>query len=170
MEDFNKRTKSAPRTKNMMTGKWSRINSDCQKFNAIYKHLTRKSGENEADHIENAKDTYMERSGNKKFQYIHAWNILKSYPKWDAAKLIDEDDLAELFSLDTRARPAGQPRPPKKQNQWTPAYEAKRKKELGLLECKELEFLMIDPFSLSSEKTAYIRRKQDEIMKKYPKA
>nr|GEV50227.1 hypothetical protein [Tanacetum cinerariifolium] len=25
------------------------------------------------------------------------------------------------------------------------AYEAKRKKELGLLECRELEFLMIDP-------------------------
>ncbi|GJV55322.1 hypothetical protein Tco_1456327 [Tanacetum coccineum] len=50
------------------------------------------------------------------------------------------------------------------------AYEAKRKKELGLLECKELEFLMIDPFSLSPEKTAYIRRKQDEIMKKISKS
>ncbi|GJV25255.1 hypothetical protein Tco_1377950 [Tanacetum coccineum] len=72
MQDFNTRTKSALCTKNMMTGKWSRINGDCQKFNAIYKHLTRKSGENEAAHIENANDTYMERYGNKKFQYVHA--------------------------------------------------------------------------------------------------
>ncbi|GJZ40023.1 hypothetical protein Tco_0586586 [Tanacetum coccineum] len=71
--------------------------------------ITLKSGENEADHIENAKDTYMERSGNKKFQYLHSWNILKSYPKSDAAKPIDEDNLAELFGLDPRARPAGKP-------------------------------------------------------------
>ncbi|GKE97432.1 hypothetical protein Tco_0020783 [Tanacetum coccineum] len=48
------------------------------------------------------------------------------------------------------------------------AYE--RKKELGLLKCRELEFLMIDPSSLPPEKAAYIRRKQDEIMKKYPNA
>nr|GEU76949.1 retrovirus-related Pol polyprotein from transposon TNT 1-94 [Tanacetum cinerariifolium] len=40
----------------------ARINGDCQKFNAIYKHLTRKSEKNEANLIENAKDTYMERS------------------------------------------------------------------------------------------------------------
>ncbi|GJX73896.1 probable E3 ubiquitin-protein ligase RHY1A, partial [Tanacetum coccineum] len=45
MQYFNTRTKSAPRTKHMMAGKWSRINGDCQRFNAIYKHLTRKSGE-----------------------------------------------------------------------------------------------------------------------------
>ncbi|GKB30486.1 hypothetical protein Tco_0869887 [Tanacetum coccineum] len=50
------------------------------------------------------------------------------------------------------------------------AYEAKRKKELGLLECRELEFLMIDPSSLPPEKAAYIERKQAEIMRKYPNA
>ncbi|GKE71654.1 hypothetical protein Tco_1529726 [Tanacetum coccineum] len=80
----------------------------------FYKHLTRKSGENEAGHIENAKDTYMEQYGNKKFQYVHSWNILKSYPKWDAMKPIDEDNLTELFGLDPRARPADIPRPAKK--------------------------------------------------------
>ncbi|GKC88143.1 hypothetical protein Tco_1148792 [Tanacetum coccineum] len=47
------------------------------------------------------------------------------------------------------------------------AYEAKRVKELGLLECKELKFLMIDTSSLPSEKAAYIERKQVEIMRKY---
>ncbi|GKB70963.1 hypothetical protein Tco_0932375 [Tanacetum coccineum] len=91
----------------MMTGKWSRINGDCQKFNAIYKHLTRKSEKNEADHIENAKDSYMECCDNKKFAYVHVWNILKSYPKWDAAKPIDEVNLAELFGPDLRASTVG---------------------------------------------------------------
>ncbi|GJY85284.1 hypothetical protein Tco_0499310 [Tanacetum coccineum] len=46
------------------------------------------------------------------------------------------------------------------------AYEAKIKKELGFLECRELEFLMIDLESLPPQKAAYIRRKQEEIMKK----
>ncbi|GJT01142.1 hypothetical protein Tco_0822311 [Tanacetum coccineum] len=198
MEDFNTATKSAPCTKNMLTGKWSRINSDCQKFNAIYKHLTRKSSKNEAEHIENAKDTYMERSGNKKFQYLHAWNVLKSYPKWGAMEPIDEDNLAELFGPDPRARPTGKPRPGKKAKSMDTssvrgsqsesltrvisqdyrrkceaaeaAYEVKRKKELGFVEYRELVFLMIDPSSLQPEKAAYIRRKQDEIMKKYSNA
>ncbi|GJU68544.1 hypothetical protein Tco_1254803 [Tanacetum coccineum] len=107
--DFNTRTKSDTRTKNMITEKWSRISSDCQRFNAIYKHLTRKNGKNKSDHIDSAKDTYMERHGNKKFQYVHSWNILKSYLKWDATKPIDEDNLAELFGPDPRARPAGKP-------------------------------------------------------------
>ncbi|GJY03040.1 hypothetical protein Tco_0361192 [Tanacetum coccineum] len=40
------------------------------------------------------------------------------------------------------------------------AYKAKRQKELGLLECRELEFRMIDPSSLPSEKAAYIQKKQ----------
>nr|GFC40541.1 hypothetical protein [Tanacetum cinerariifolium] len=138
----------------------SRINGDCQKFNAIYKHLTRIRGKNEADHIENENDTHMERYGNKKFQYVHAWNILKSYPKWDAVKPIDEDNLAKLFGPDPRARPAAA----------EAAYETKRKKELGLLECGELEFLIIDHSSLPPEKAAYIQRKQFEIMKKYSNA
>ncbi|GKD80894.1 hypothetical protein Tco_1347733 [Tanacetum coccineum] len=110
------------------------------------------------------------------------WKISKSYPKWDAAKPIDEGNLAELFGPDPRAHPAGNLDSRKKQNWWTrrdyrrkceavkAAYEAKRKKELGFLECRELEFLMIDPDSLPPEKVAYIRRKQQEIMKKYPNA
>ncbi|GJR96364.1 hypothetical protein Tco_0268538 [Tanacetum coccineum] len=86
----------------MMTGKWTRMHSDCQRFNAIYKHLTRKSEENNDDHVENAKTGYMERYGNKRFQYVHAWNILKLYPKWDKAEPIDEDNLVELFDPDPR--------------------------------------------------------------------
>nr|GEV14627.1 phospholipase-like protein [Tanacetum cinerariifolium] len=54
---FRKKTKLKKQSRDNLTG----INGDCQKFNSIYKHLTRNSGENEADHIENVKGTYMER-------------------------------------------------------------------------------------------------------------
>ncbi|GKA65111.1 hypothetical protein Tco_0764818 [Tanacetum coccineum] len=50
------------------------------------------------------------------------------------------------------------------------AYEAKRKKELGMLECRELEFLMLDPSTLPPEKQAIIERKQAEIRRKCPNA
>nr|GEV77969.1 glutathione S-transferase T3-like [Tanacetum cinerariifolium] len=58
MDDFNSGTTQGYRTKHMLTGKWSRINGDCQKFNAIYKHIERKSEDNEAEHIEAAKITF----------------------------------------------------------------------------------------------------------------
>ncbi|GKE94869.1 hypothetical protein Tco_1579724 [Tanacetum coccineum] len=50
------------------------------------------------------------------------------------------------------------------------AYKAKKEKELGMLQCRELEFLMIDPSSLPLTKQAIIEMKQAEIMRKYPKA
>ncbi|GJZ55231.1 hypothetical protein Tco_0610424 [Tanacetum coccineum] len=50
------------------------------------------------------------------------------------------------------------------------AYEAKRKKELWMLECRELEFLMIDSSSLTPEKRVIIESKQAETMRKYPNA
>ncbi|GJY96472.1 hypothetical protein Tco_0513382 [Tanacetum coccineum] len=69
----------------------------------------------EVDHIENAKTSYIERYGNKRFQYVHAWNILKSYLKWDAMQPIDKDNLAEIFGPDPRVRPGGKPWLVKKQ-------------------------------------------------------
>ncbi|GJX26595.1 hypothetical protein Tco_0232891 [Tanacetum coccineum] len=182
------------------------MHGDCQRFNAIYKHLTRKSGESDADLVENAKTSYMERYGNKKFQYDHVCNILKNYPKWNAAEPIDEDNLLELFGPDPRERPAGKQWAPKKQisvdtssaggstgkstegsksesvsgvlsqdyrrkcDAAEKAYEAKRQKELGMLQCRELEFLMIDPSSFPPAKRAIIERKQAEIMRKYSDA
>ncbi|GKE16913.1 hypothetical protein Tco_1424490 [Tanacetum coccineum] len=50
------------------------------------------------------------------------------------------------------------------------AYKAKKEKELGMLQCRELEFLMIDPSSLPPAKRAIIEMKQAEIMRKYPNA
>ncbi|GJW68146.1 hypothetical protein Tco_0122570 [Tanacetum coccineum] len=72
-DDFNGRTNRDARTKNMITGKWTRINGECQKFNAIYKHLQRKSGENEHNHIENAKASFADHHEGRKFAYLHAW-------------------------------------------------------------------------------------------------
>ncbi|GKA79121.1 hypothetical protein Tco_0785717, partial [Tanacetum coccineum] len=45
-DDFNKSTNGVSRTKNMITGKWNRMHPDCQ-VHAIYKGITRKSGEND---------------------------------------------------------------------------------------------------------------------------
>ncbi|GJS78075.1 RNA-directed DNA polymerase, eukaryota [Tanacetum coccineum] len=58
MDDFNTGTTQGYRTRHVITVKWTRIKGDCQKFNAIYKHLECKSGENEADHIDAAKITF----------------------------------------------------------------------------------------------------------------
>nr|GEU67181.1 glutathione S-transferase T3-like [Tanacetum cinerariifolium] len=205
MEDFNSRTTSDPRTKSMITGKWTRMHGDCQRFNAIYKHLTRKSGESDVDLVHNAKTSFLQRHGNKKFQYVHVWNILKNYLKWSAAKPIDEDNHQELFGPNPREGPADKQRAKKKQKSGNTssvggstrgstvgsqsesisgvlsqdyrskcedekAYEAKREKELGMLQCREPEFLMIDPSSWPPTKRAIIEMKQAEIMRKYPNA
>ncbi|GJZ42591.1 hypothetical protein Tco_0589846 [Tanacetum coccineum] len=160
MQDFNSRTTAPPRTKNMMTGNWTRMHGDCQRFNAIYKQLTRKSGESGADLVENAKMSYMERY----------------------------DNLQELFGPDPRERPAGKQRAPKKQklvdtssvggstggstggsqsesisslvsqdyrrkcDAAERAYEAQREKDLAIKKCEEMKFLMIDTSNLPPHK------------------
>ncbi|GJS71534.1 glutathione S-transferase T3-like protein [Tanacetum coccineum] len=73
LQYFNNSTIHGSRTKNMLTCKLTRINGDCQKFNAIYKHLERKSGENEADHIENAKINFAaQQAKGRKSSYARA--------------------------------------------------------------------------------------------------
>nr|GEY35714.1 hypothetical protein [Tanacetum cinerariifolium] len=85
MKDFNSRTKSEPRTENMITEKWTRMQGDCQ-----------------SDMV-------------KKIQYVHVRNILKKFPKWNATEPIDADNLQELFGPDPREHPASKQRAPKKQ-------------------------------------------------------
>nr|GEW60450.1 hypothetical protein [Tanacetum cinerariifolium] len=93
----------------------TRINGDCQKFDAIYKHLESKSEENEAGHIEAAKVTFAtQRPKRRKFQLEHAWRILKGHSKWDAPKPLDTEDHTEIFGPDARPLPAGKTRPAKK--------------------------------------------------------
>ncbi|GKA65236.1 hypothetical protein Tco_0764943 [Tanacetum coccineum] len=93
-------------------------------------------------------------------QRVGKFYIIKNYPKWNAAEPIDEDNLQEVFGPDPRERPAGKQRTPKKQKSVNTrkcdaaerAYDAKREKELAMMQCRELEFLMLDPSSLPPAK------------------
>nr|GEY42201.1 hypothetical protein [Tanacetum cinerariifolium] len=138
--------------------------------------------------------------------YVHVWNILKKFPKWNAAEPIDTDNLQELFGPDPREHPAGKQRVSKKQKSVDTSsaggstrrsiggsqsesvssfvsqdyrrkcdaakrvYEAKREKELAMMQCRKLKFLMLDHSSLPPAKRAIIEKKQSEIMRKYPDA
>ncbi|GJU36724.1 hypothetical protein Tco_1185078 [Tanacetum coccineum] len=168
IEDFHDRTTGPVRTKNMLTGKWTRMHGDCQRFNAYYKQANRKSGENEADLIETVKTVYLERVG-KKIQYPHVWKFLKEYPKWDATEPIDENNLQEgsqsesvssLVSQDYRRKCDAAER----------AYEAQKEKDLAIKKCEEMKFLMIDTSNLPPHKRAFNERQQSEIMRKYQDA
>ncbi|GJU84957.1 hypothetical protein Tco_0585724 [Tanacetum coccineum] len=194
-DDFNKSTNGVYRTKNMITGKWNRMHPDCQKFHAIYKGITRKSGENDGDVLEAAKAEYSACNKGKKFAYEHGWRVLKKHPKWDAADHFDSEDHTEIFGPDARPRPPGKTRPAKKTKSETTessagsgsgsmkdvlneelrqkiqagksAYEAKKVKEQSATELNELQFLTIDADSLPEPKKTIIKNKQAQIMAKY---
>nr|GEX48370.1 hypothetical protein [Tanacetum cinerariifolium] len=128
---------------------------DCQRFNTIYKHLTRKNGESDADLVENAKTSYMERYGKQR-----ASKKQKSVDTSSAGGSTggsQSESVSGLLSQDYKRKCEVAER----------AYEAKRDKELAMMQCRELEFLMLDPSTLPPEKRAIIDRKQAE---KYPDA
>ncbi|GKB77426.1 hypothetical protein Tco_0944321 [Tanacetum coccineum] len=100
-DDFNKSTNGVSRTKNMITGKWNRMHPDCQKFHAIYKGITRKSGENDGDVLKAAKAEYSACNKGKKFAYEHGWRVLKKHPKC-ATDHFDSEDHTEIFGPDAR--------------------------------------------------------------------
>ncbi|GJY19601.1 RNA-directed DNA polymerase, eukaryota, partial [Tanacetum coccineum] len=99
MQDFNNGIYQGTRTKYMLTGKWSRINGDCQKFNAIYKHLERKSGKNKADHIETANTIFMAQSKRRKFMLEHA-----ARSNVDHTRLISKSIFVSNFSDNTTSK------------------------------------------------------------------
>ncbi|GKA11619.1 hypothetical protein Tco_0691165 [Tanacetum coccineum] len=163
--------------------------SDEVLFNVIYKHLERKRGENEADHIETAKiNFFAQQPKGRKFILEHAWRILKNHFKWDAPKPLDTEDHIEIFGPDVRPRLVGKTQPAKKTKSemigrsegsasgsisdyvsedlrrklqaGTSVYEAKKQKELAITEFKELEFLTID--RLPEPKASIIRKKQEK--------
>ncbi|GJW46000.1 hypothetical protein Tco_0077646 [Tanacetum coccineum] len=90
------------------------MHPDCQKFHAIYKGITRKSGENDGDVLEAAKAEYSACNKGGKFAYEHGWRVLKKHPKWDAADHFDSEDHTEIFGPDALPRPPGKTRPAKK--------------------------------------------------------
>nr|GFA12039.1 endopeptidase, NLPC/P60 domain, LRAT-like domain protein [Tanacetum cinerariifolium] len=100
----------------MLTSKCHTLNHNCQKFNAVYKRCTRlgKGGENEMDVIKQAKATYRDENKSIPFVQEDAWEILRSYSKWDAPEPVDltEGDVSgvgneDLFGEDARPRLPG---------------------------------------------------------------
>ncbi|GJU50735.1 hypothetical protein Tco_1220290, partial [Tanacetum coccineum] len=148
MSDFNSRT-TAPRTKNMMTGKWTRMHGDCQRFNDNLEELfgpdpkERPAGKQRAPKKQKSVETTSAggstggSTGGSQSEYVSSLVSQDYRRKCDAAEK---------------------------------AYEAKREKELAIMQCKELGFLMIDPSAFPAAKRAIIERKQAEIMRKYPDA
>jgi aerobic-type carbon monoxide dehydrogenase small subunit (CoxS/CutS family) len=55
---FNNQTVGNNRNKNMVTGKWTRLNCECKTFNAIYNELRRTSRENDSDRLNNAETIF----------------------------------------------------------------------------------------------------------------
>ncbi|GKA96206.1 hypothetical protein Tco_0818301 [Tanacetum coccineum] len=168
MDDFNSATTQGYRTRHMLTGKWTRINGDCQNSTAEGEKVSTR-----------ARVAYFKRS----------------LPKWDAPTPLDTEDHIEIFGADVRPRPAGKNRPAKKTKfetmgssggsasgsifdyvsedlrrklqAGTFAYEAKKAKEMAMIEFKEMEFLTIDVDSLSEPKASIIRNRQEKIIAKY---
>nr|GEW77411.1 hypothetical protein [Tanacetum cinerariifolium] len=150
------------------------MHDDCQRFNAIYKHLTRKSEENDADLVKNAKTSYFERRelfgpdtrerlagkqrASKKQKSVETLSTGESTGGSTGGS--QSESVSSLVSHDYRRKCDAAKR----------AYKAKRDKELVMMQCRELEFLMLDPLTLPPEKRAIIEKKQAEIMKKYPSA
>ncbi|GJV19277.1 hypothetical protein Tco_1368297, partial [Tanacetum coccineum] len=50
----------------------------------------------------------------------------------------------------------------RKLQEGTSAYEAKKQKEMAIIEFKETEFLTIDPDKLAKSKASIIRKKQEQ--------
>nr|GEY07650.1 endopeptidase, NLPC/P60 domain, LRAT-like domain protein [Tanacetum cinerariifolium] len=121
------------RTKDMLSSKWSTLNHNCQKFNAIYKvcHRLKKSDENEVDLLKRARGIYRDENKNNTFNHEDAWAILRKHSKWEAPDPAPVDltegesvpdehvpapvNTDELFGPDARPRPPGKQRPGKKQ-------------------------------------------------------
>ncbi|GJT76970.1 hypothetical protein Tco_1043695, partial [Tanacetum coccineum] len=174
LSDFNSRTTAHPRTKNMVTGKWTRMHGDCQRFNGIYKHLNRKSGESDADldaaepiDADNLQELFDPDPREHPVGKQRALKKQKPFEMTSAGgstggstRGSQSESISSLVSQDYR----------RKCDAAEKAYEVKREKELAIMQCKELEFLMIDHSSLPAAKRAIIERKQAKIMRKYPDA
>ncbi|GKB40153.1 hypothetical protein Tco_0885095 [Tanacetum coccineum] len=140
MDDFNSGTTQGYRTRNMLTRKWTMING--QKFNAIYKHLA------------------AQQPKGREFTLEHARRILKGHSKWEASKFSSliggsaSGSISDSVSEELRHKLQG-----------TSAYEAKKQKEMAIIEFKEMEFLTIDPDKLAKSKASIIRKKQEQCVR-----
>ncbi|GJW58172.1 hypothetical protein Tco_0104903 [Tanacetum coccineum] len=165
IDDFHNRTTDLVRTKNMLTGKWTRMHGDCQRFNAYYKQANHKSGENEADLIETVKTVYLERvfGPDKRERPAGKQRAGKKQKLVETSGSTGEsqsESVSSLISQDYKRKCDAAER----------AYEAQREKDLTIKKCEEMRFLMVDTSNLPPHKRAFIERQQAEIMRRYPDA
>ncbi|GJW01578.1 hypothetical protein Tco_1556829 [Tanacetum coccineum] len=115
---------SIRRTKDMVTGKWTTLTYDCNKFIEVVEGNARLSGENDSKWLARCYKTFSEIWGFASAHY-EAWDVLKGHHKWCGVKVVvpgrrvrtaeDIEEPNELFRDDTIPRPPGKPRPSKSQ-------------------------------------------------------
>ncbi|GJX14051.1 methylesterase 10-like protein [Tanacetum coccineum] len=111
------------KTKNMLTGKWTPMNRDVQKFNSIYDQTKLLSGENEDDMFARVLIFFKDQTG-REFTHRSAWLFLKNKFKWKNPEStqarrsrgrVTEEEEPEMFGADAIPRPPGAPRKAKVQ-------------------------------------------------------
>ncbi|GJW20940.1 hypothetical protein Tco_0031562 [Tanacetum coccineum] len=111
------------RNKNMLTGKWTPMNHDVQKFNANYNQTELLSGENEENLYTRVLSLFRDQN-NVEFRHREAWLFLKDKYKWTnpestkarrtRGRVTGKDELG-MFGDDAIPRPSGAPRKSKSQ-------------------------------------------------------
>nr|GEV14458.1 hypothetical protein [Tanacetum cinerariifolium] len=101
--------------KNMLTGKWTPMNRDVQKFNSIYDQTKLLSGKNEDDLFARVLIFFKDQTG-KEFTHRSAWLFLKNKFKWKNPEStqarrsrghVTEEEEPEMFGDDAIPRPPG---------------------------------------------------------------
>ena len=78
---FNDESDGVHRNKHSITGKWTRMSCECQKFDDIYSAV-QQSGL-VGDQLAMAMTVYRERNYGRNFQYMQPWFILRNTPYWN---------------------------------------------------------------------------------------
>ncbi|GKB77074.1 hypothetical protein Tco_0943969 [Tanacetum coccineum] len=114
---YNKEAKKkgfTERTKNMLTGKWTPMNTAVLKFNQLVQETAVHSGENDDDHMSRVYMLYDATVGGE-FKHRSAWLFLKGKHKWTnpdstlqrRSRLLGTDEEPEHFGDDELPRPPG---------------------------------------------------------------
>ncbi|GJT95973.1 hypothetical protein Tco_1091491 [Tanacetum coccineum] len=94
-----------PRPNDMITGKWTSLTRDCNKFAGIFAQLEQLSGENDSTWLTRCYKRIRETRGGACAHY-ETWDVLKDHHKWGGAKVVvlgrrvhTDDDVEEPNKL-----------------------------------------------------------------------
>ncbi|GJX24170.1 hypothetical protein Tco_0228615 [Tanacetum coccineum] len=94
-----------PRPNDMITGKWTSLTHDCNKFVGIFTQIEQISGENDSTWLTRCFKRIQETVGEGGVHY-EAWDVLKDHYKWCGAKVVvlerrdhTDDDVEEPNEL-----------------------------------------------------------------------